>query len=135
MGFWGIILAVTGFFIPVFMVSMYFVGIRCSLKTWSLIGLPFIAIGISGILFIQADSYRSTPKQVFIYSAAGWIILACALLPLVYALIKSVIEYRQCYSNLNHTSAAHTTPPVTGVLPLCTRLRRVRRNNPPWRSL
>ena len=43
--------------------------------------------------------------------------------------------YRQCYSNLNHTSAAHTTPPVTGVLPLCTRLRRVRRNNPPWRSL
>ena len=41
----------------------------------------------------------------------------------------------QCYSNLNHTSAAHTTPPVTGVLPLCTRLRRVRRNNPPWRSL
>ena len=95
MGFWGIILAVTGFFIPVFMVSMYFVGIRCSLKTWSLIGLPFIAIGISGILFIQADSYRSTPKQVFIYSAAGWIILACALLPLVYALIKCVIEYRQ----------------------------------------
>ena len=95
MGFWGIILAVAGFFIPVFMVSMYFVGIRCSLKTWSLIGLPFIAIGISGILFIQADSYRSTPKQVFIYSAAGWIILACALLPLVYALIKCVIEYRQ----------------------------------------
>ena len=43
--------------------------------------------------------------------------------------------YRECYSNLNHTSAAHTTPPVTGVLPLCTRLRRVRRNNPPWRSL
>ena len=42
---------------------------------------------------------------------------------------------RKCYSNLNHTSAAHTTPPVTGVLPLCTRLRRVRRNNPPWRSL
>lgn len=41
----------------------------------------------------------------------------------------------KCYSNLNHTSAAHTTPPVTGVLPLCTRLRRVRRNNPPWRSL
>lgn len=41
----------------------------------------------------------------------------------------------ECYSNLNHTSAAHTTPPVTGVLPLCTRLRRVRRNNPPWRSL
>ena len=46
-------------------------------------------------MFIQADSYRSTPKQVFIYSAAGWIILACALLPLVYALIKCVIEYRQ----------------------------------------
>ena len=44
-------------------------------------------------------------------------------------------SYRECYSNLNHTSAAHTTPPVTGVLPLCTRLRRVRRNNPPWRSL
>ena len=44
-------------------------------------------------------------------------------------------EYCKCYSNLNHTSAAHTTPPVTGVLPLCTRLRRVRRNNPPWRSL
>lgn len=42
---------------------------------------------------------------------------------------------RQCYSNLNHTSAAYTTPPATGVLPLCTRLRRVRRNNPPWRSL
>ena len=41
----------------------------------------------------------------------------------------------QCYSNLNHTSAAYTTPPATGVLPLCTRLRRVRRNNPPWRSL
>lgn len=47
----------------------------------------------------------------------------------------SVTISRQCYSNLNHTSAAHTTPPVTGVLPLCTRLRRVRRNNPPWRSL
>lgn len=47
----------------------------------------------------------------------------------------SLIEYWKCYSNLNHTSAAHTTPPVTGVLPLCTRLRRVRRNNPPWRSL
>lgn len=45
------------------------------------------------------------------------------------------IIFRECYSNLNHTSAAHTTPPVTGVLPLCTRLRRVRRNNPPWRSL
>lgn len=44
-------------------------------------------------------------------------------------------KHRKCYSNLNHTSAAHTTPPVTGVLPLCTRLRRVRRNNPPWRSL
>lgn len=42
---------------------------------------------------------------------------------------------RQCYSNLNHTLAAYTTPPATGVLPLCTRLRRVRRNNPPWRSL
>lgn len=41
----------------------------------------------------------------------------------------------KCYSNLNHTSAAYTTPPATGVLPLCTRLRRVRRNNPPWRSL
>ena len=41
----------------------------------------------------------------------------------------------QCYSNLNHTLAAYTTPPATGVLPLCTRLRRVRRNNPPWRSL
>ena len=95
MGIWGNCMVVFGFVIPVFMVSMYFVGIRCSLKTWSLIGLPFIAIGISGILFIQADSYRSTPKQVFIYSAAGWIILACALLPLVYALIKCVIEYRQ----------------------------------------
>ena len=45
------------------------------------------------------------------------------------------LRYSECYSNLNHTSAAHTTPPVTGVLPLCTRLRRVRRNNPPWRSL
>lgn len=44
-------------------------------------------------------------------------------------------DYSECYSNLNHTSAAYTTPPVTGVLPLCTRLRRVRRNNPPWRSL
>lgn len=43
--------------------------------------------------------------------------------------------YGKCYSNLNHTSAAYTTPPATGVLPLCTRLRRVRRNNPPWRSL
>ena len=43
--------------------------------------------------------------------------------------------YCECYSNLNHTSAACTTPPATGVLPLCTRLRRVRRNNPPWRSL
>ena len=49
--------------------------------------------------------------------------------------LNGTISYRQCYSNLNHTSAAHTTPPVTGVLPLCTRLRRVRRNNPPWRSL
>lgn len=46
-----------------------------------------------------------------------------------------LLKDTQCYSNLNHTSAAHTTPPVTGVLPLCTRLRRVRRNNPPWRSL
>ena len=44
-------------------------------------------------------------------------------------------EVSKCYSNLNHTSAAYTTPPATGVLPLCTRLRRVRRNNPPWRSL
>ena len=49
--------------------------------------------------------------------------------------LDSSISRRKCYSNLNHTSAAHTTPPVTGVLPLCTRLRRVRRNNPPWRSL
>lgn len=47
-----------------------------------------------------------------------------------------VLTYQcKCYSNLNHTSAAYTTPPATGVLPLCTRLRRVRRNNPPWRSL
>lgn len=44
-------------------------------------------------------------------------------------------SFGKCYSNLNHTSAACTTPPATGVLPLCTRLRRVRRNNPPWRSL
>lgn len=44
-------------------------------------------------------------------------------------------SFWECYSNLNHTSAAYTTPPATGVLPLCTRLRRVRRNNPPWRSL
>lgn len=50
-------------------------------------------------------------------------------------LIYSPTMNSECYSNLNHTSAAHTTPPVTGVLPLCTRLRRVRRNNPPWRSL
>lgn len=49
--------------------------------------------------------------------------------------LRMVFDYCKCYSNLNHTSAAHTTPPVTGVLPLCTRLRRVRRNNPPWRSL
>lgn len=49
--------------------------------------------------------------------------------------VEMLQRYRECYSNLNHTSAAHTTPPVTGVLPLCTRLRRVRRNNPPWRSL
>lgn len=45
------------------------------------------------------------------------------------------INLLQCYSNLNHTLAAYTTPPATGVLPLCTRLCRVRRNNPPWRSL
>lgn len=106
MGFWGIILAITGFFIPVFMVSMYFVGIRCSLKTWSLIGLPFIAIGISGILFIQADSYRSTPEQVLIYSTAGWIILACALPPLVYALIKCIIEFRQSTARIKNDELA-----------------------------
>lgn len=59
---------------------------------------------------------------------------AFSLLIVTYALIF-VMAQGKCYSNLNHTSAAHTTPPVTGVLPLCTRLRRVRRNNPPWRSL
>ena len=48
---------------------------------------------------------------------------------------KTLVVCRECYSNLNHTLAAYTTPPATGVLPLCTRLRRVRRNNPPWRSL
>lgn len=52
-----------------------------------------------------------------------------------YLIDDSRIILRKCYSNLNHTSAAYTTPPATGVLPLCTRLRRVRRNNPPWRSL
>lgn len=50
-------------------------------------------------------------------------------------LIYSPTMNSECYSNLNHTSAAYTTPPATGVLPLCTRLRRVRRNNPPWRNL
>ena len=50
--------------------------------------------------------------------------------------LKAMLSFvRECYSNLNHTSAAYTTPPATGVLPLCTRLRRVRRNNPPWRNL
>ena len=47
----------------------------------------------------------------------------------------AAVFWCKCYSNLNHTLAAYTTPPATGVLPLCTRLRRVRRNNPPWRSL
>lgn len=49
--------------------------------------------------------------------------------------LTDLLDDCKCYSNLNHTSAACTTPPATGVLPLCTRLRRVRRNNPPWRSL
>ena len=41
----------------------------------------------------------------------------------------------QCYTYLNHTSAAYKLPPAKGTYHLCTRLRRVCRNNPPWRSL
>ena len=43
--------------------------------------------------------------------------------------------HRQCYTYLNHTSAAYKLPPAKGTYHLCTRLRRVCRNNPPWRSL
>lgn len=71
-------------------------------------------------------------KRVFLYSVIS---LFCTIVNFVTNPRDISTTYRKCYSNLNHTSAAHTTPPVTGVLPLCTRLRRVRRNNPPWRSL
>ena len=53
--------------------------------------------------------------------------------------IKSIAEYqgkfKECYTYLNHTSAAYKLPPAKGTYHLCTRLRRVCRNNPPWRSL
>lgn len=68
------------------------------------------------------ETLKATGQIYVLYDDAGKLTL------------KSLGDLK-CYSNLNHTSAAHTTPPVTGVLPLCTRLRRVRRNNPPWRSL
>lgn len=107
MGIWGTCMMGFGIIIPVFMVSWYFItGTHCRLRTWLLIGLPFIAIGISGVLFTQADSYRSTPEQVLIYSTAGWIILACALPPLVYALIKCIIEFRQSAARIKNDELA-----------------------------
>ena len=74
MGIWGTCMVGFGIIIPVFMVSWYFMtGTHCRLRTWLLIGLPFIAIGISGVLFTQADSYRSTPEQVLIYGGVLYV--------------------------------------------------------------
>ena len=101
MGVLGSILVST-FFIPVFMVSMYFIGIRCSLKTWSLIGLPCVAIGISGVLFLKADSYRLTPEQAGTYTTTGWVIFACALPALIYVFIKCRNKYRQTEAKLKN---------------------------------
>lgn len=106
MGFLGIILAATGVTIPVSMVCMYFIGARCSLKAWLLIGLPCIAMGISGALFLKADSYGLAPKQVSDYSAQGWIMLAVALPPLVYVLIKYINEYRQAKARIKNDELA-----------------------------
>lgn len=107
MSYLGGILASTGFFIPVFMVSMYFIGIRCSLKTWSLIGLPCIAMGISGVLFLKADSCLLTPEQAGTYTSTGWIIFACALPALIYVFIKCRNKYRQTEAKLKNEKLAH----------------------------
>lgn len=106
MGFLGIILAATGFVIPVGMVAFYFKGAHYSLKAWLLIGLPCIAMGISGVLFCKADSYGLAPKQVSDYSAQGWIMLAVALPPLVYVLIKHINEYRQAKARIKNDELA-----------------------------
>lgn len=77
------------------------------------------------------DFLESLPKETrLIFLRRYWHVDTIAEIAARYGITDS-----KCYSNLNHTSAAYTTPPATGVLPLCTRLRRVRRNNPPWRSL
>ena len=90
----------------------------------------FTCIKIRGALY---DTRKTAPVRVYTYTPNISKILSEILACHFCDEMKKI--YLQCYSNLNHTSAAHTTPPVTGVLPLCTRLRRVRRNNPPWRSL
>lgn len=50
-------------------------------------------------------------------------------------LLRQAMDDYECYTYLNHTSAAYKLPPAKGTYHLCTRLRRVCRNNPPWRSL
>lgn len=103
----GIILATTGFFIPFFMVAMYFKGAHYSSKAWSLIGLPCIAMGISGVLFCKADSCLLTPEQAGAYSTKGWIIFACALPALIYVFIERKNKYRQTEARIKNDRLAH----------------------------
>lgn len=92
---WGGIL--TGCFaIPLWMVASYFVGARYSWKSWALIGLPCMAMGISGILFCNAGIEAGVhSEQAGIYSTKGWIIFACALPALIYVFIKCKNEHMQ----------------------------------------